>query len=304
MEENNFNKFNLEKDIDCLKSELGHFVSSDKIYDLCDKRHDDLLLLASLKEKYKETNKSYRKNKKIKNLSLGGLVSIFLVPFVLIPTGVGIMKTVSAKKDFMNDYNVDVNKSYVMECIYENNFGEKILLDEDHYTKDYLEVETEYSALPNGGYSKNVYTFDKEFKTIEELEEQVNTNYMELINEHLDKADTTQDEVIVPSFKDDNTAKVSAVGKVYKEATSLDKEVLSGQEVSRSFNGEAIMNGFLAVLLTAMVDVVPFCVLYTAFAHKLERIYNNNSENQSLFDERKQLKEEIKQLKKKYKKNK
>lgn len=290
-------KKDLEKDINYLKDELSRFVSNDKMYEICDKKQDDFSKLTTLKKEYKETKKTCRKHKTIKNLAIMSTISIITVPLVLVPSIVGIISTHNCEQEYMNDANIDSSKNYVCDYIYEDNLGSKIVLDSKEYKNDYIMIETEYNKRTDRGYSKNIYKYNTPIYNEKTLKEKVNMNYVELMHE-LGEPDFTDQTFTSKITIDTNKPKVFAIAKVYKEATDFDQDIISGKEIKKSFNDKSSVIGLEKSLYSCLAGMLPFSIGFIKFFSKLNNI---RKENTRPWEERKRkrLKKEIKQLTKK-----
>ncbi len=207
-----FNKEDLKKEIDGLKSNLNTFVSDDQMYTLFDKKRDDLEKLNTLKKEYKTADKTYKKHNRIKNLAILGQTSLFLVPMILVPSIVGIITTSA----LINDYK----ESYAGETVvyYYDNLGKKSILDDELYSKDIIRVELPYEEMENGEYVKQIYEYDTAISNMEELEKIVNTDYLELLSE-LGTPDSKSAIVEDSIDKEENQSKISVIADLTQKSS-------------------------------------------------------------------------------------
>lgn len=297
-----FNKSELETDVGALKDELAPFISDDKAYKLFDKRNDLKKELEEEKKTYASISKLYKKKNRIKNLVVTARVSLFLIPIVLVP---GIIGGVGAK-ELTDDYtkNVSLDASYVEECVYLDNFGNQVSIEEARYDDDFLLIETAYEKMDSGSYIGKTYTFDKDVHFIEEMREYVNTDYTELLNE-LEKPDSTNTMIKESIDEEKNKTKVSMVAKVYKkvEEKEAGKDVLTGKELYKKHYNEGIKDGALIFLFFAGFGAGISCLLAIGldnkFEHRLEKV---KREVGNYIYDYKESKTKIKELKKEIKK--
>lgn len=290
-----YNKEELKKEINGLKSDLNGFISENQMYDLFDKKRHDLDEFDTVKKEYKEANKKYKKRAKIKNLAVLGRTSIFLVPMILVPSIVGIITTSTLIDKTKEEY---ADEKIVYYC---DNSGNESVLEEDFYNKDVIRVEFPYEKMKNGEYVKRIYEYDADVSNVEELEKIAGTDYLELLN---DLGEPSSKNVIVEDVIDneENQAKVSVVAALNQKSLG---ENINTKDVKLSFVDLLLLNllGTYAGCMAALVGLIPCGICNQFFRDKLERI---ETKNDTFYEEatRDALKGKIKELKKTIKKDK
>ncbi len=296
-------KDTIKKDINELKQHLENHISSEQMYQLFDKKEDLKKDLEEEKKIYANFKKKYKKKNQIKNLAVVAEISLLLIPMVIVPGIIGSVITTQTRDEYKKK-NISIDSSYVEECIYLDNFGNQVVLDEQMYDKDFLFVETAYEKMDNGSYVGKTYTFDKSVDLIEDMEKKVNTNYIELLKE---LGEPTYANTMVKENIDEknNKPKVSMIAKVYKKANEdiNSDAVIKGEELYAKYNRNSILEGVFAGGGSAAIGTLVSLLLVAFLCPELDKIikkYKKNA-NKHVYGKY-QSKKKIKELKKEIKK--
>ncbi len=162
-------KEDLEKEIFSLKRDLKGKVSSEKLQELLKTRNAKQDEINKAKITYKTARGKRGKAITVRNLLISTEIFLFLLPVV--GCGVGGYALVNS-----------VDKQEQAVCVYEDNKGNYFEY-EDNSKKDLVHVETPWVLVKEDIYQKEIYEFDKSFKTEEQRQEILNSNYLEVLSD-------------------------------------------------------------------------------------------------------------------------